>query len=166
MSKPSNFVQFDTGEEVTPVEQRQVPSRRAGDMDHKTNLEIIAHKTSRIAGELTEFKADMHKAIDRIEAAMRYNHATVTEAIQRTSKKMEELDKRVDQTINDAIAQAVPDGDIDGHRRHHEALIKKAEESAEFWANMRKKLAEWGLIGFIGWALIALWQAFLLGPKK
>lgn len=69
-------------------------------------------------------------------------------------------------TLADLIKSSFPDGDPDGHRRHHEAVIRKAEERAEFWATMRKELGKYGLIGFIGWAGYALWQAFLLGPKK
>lgn len=160
----SNFVQFD-GEEIQPlpsVEQRQIPARRATD----TNLEIIAHKTTRLASEFTEFKQDMHKAIDRIEAAMRYNHATLTESIQRTTKKFEELDERVATTITEAVAESVPDGDVEGHRRHHMALIKKAEENAEFWSKMRIELGKAGLLGFLSWAAYALWQAFVMGIKK
>lgn len=159
-----NFTEFD-GENHQPLpssDQRSTPARRATD----TNLEIIAHKTTRLAGEFTEFKTDIHKAIDRIERAMTYNHATLTEAMTRNAKKMEELEQRVDATISEAIASAVPEGDVDGHRRHHEALIKKAEESAEFWSKMRIELSKAGLLGFCAWALYALWNAFLLGPKK
>lgn len=169
----TNFVQFD-GEEIhpmspTPPEQRQTPTRRATD----TNLEIIAHKTSRLAGEFTEFKAEMHKAIDRIERAMTYNHATLTESMTRASTKADnaidnadEAREAVKSAVKEAMYSAFPDGDPDGHRRHHEAVIKQAEEQAAFFKKMREALIQYGLFGFVGWAAYALWQAFLLGPKK
>lgn len=164
MIKPptASFTDFDTG---NPVSEVAIPQRRASD-PHHTNLEVIAHKTSRIAAEIAELKADMNKAIDRIEGSMRYNHATLTESIQRTEKKVIEHEERETAELRSALEAVVPDGDIEGHRRHHEALIKKAEESAEFWATMRKEIVKYGLIGFIGWAGFYLWQAFLLGPKK
>lgn len=68
--------------------------------------------------------------------------------------------------LKDSIADAFPEADPVGHRRHHEAVIKAAEERAEFWKTMRVKLASWGLIGFSAWAFYALWQAFLQGPQK
>lgn len=70
------------------------------------------------------------------------------------------------EAIAKLMAEAFPEGDPDGHRRHHELVIKAAEERAAFWAQMRAKLTEWGLIGIAGWAAYALWAAFLQGPHK
>lgn len=64
-----------------------------------------------------------------------------------------------------AIAAGFPDSDPDGHRRYHEAEIKRIERRADFWQKMRLELAKWGLIGFIGWAAVALWQQALKGPQ-
>lgn len=160
----ANFTEFD-GEDHKPialVDQRQAPDRRATN----TNLEIIAHKTSRLAGEFTEFKGDMHKAIDRIEAAMRYNHATVTEAVQRASSTADLAREDVKAAVKEAMASAFPDGDPDGHRRHHELVIKRAEAQAAFWDKMKVELGKYGLLGFLGWAAYSLWNSFLQGPHK
>lgn len=70
------------------------------------------------------------------------------------------------ETIASLMAEAFPEGDPSGHRRHHELVIKRAEEQAEFWQKMRLELAKWGLIGFIGWALVQLWNGVLVGPPK
>ncbi len=70
------------------------------------------------------------------------------------------------QTIAKLMSEAFPEGDPDGHRRHHELVIKQAEESAAFWKTLRIEIAKWGLIGFLGWAVYALWNAFLQGPKS
>lgn len=68
--------------------------------------------------------------------------------------------------ISDLMKSSFPEGDPDGHRKHHEAVIKAAEEKAEFWKKMRMELVQKGLIGFGLWALYALWVALLHGPAK
>lgn len=64
-----------------------------------------------------------------------------------------------------AIAAGFPDGDAAGHRRYHEAEIKRIEARAEFWSKLRLSVTQWGLLGFLGWALVSLWLEFLKGPK-
>lgn len=163
---PSNFTHFESGEPVTSVEQREVPTRRAGDLTHHTNLEIIAHKTARLASEFTEFKQEMRDAIREIKASATYTHATLHEATNKAKETAEVAKESIKDAVHEAMAEAFPDGDPRGHRAAHESYIKEAAEKAEFWATMRKELGKWGLIGFISWAAYILWQAFLLGPKK
>ena len=83
----------------------------------------------------------------------------------RLAKHMEEEAAQLKQTVQEVVTSSFPDGDHDGHRRAHEAWIRKEEDKAKFWETMKTKLAEWGLIGFAGWAFYYLWQAFLKGPK-
>ena len=64
-----------------------------------------------------------------------------------------------------AIAAGFPDSDPAGHRRYHEAEIKRIEARAEFWSKLRLSVTQWGLLGFLGWALVSLWHEFLKGPK-
>ena len=64
-----------------------------------------------------------------------------------------------------AIEAGFPDGDPDGHRRYHEAEIKRIEARVEFWSKLRLSVTQWGLVGFIGWVLVSLWHEFLKGPK-
>ncbi len=64
------------------------------------------------------------------------------------------------------ICSGFPDNDPTGHRNFHESYIKKMAERAEFWKKMSFELGKYGLLGFIGWALYALWIAFLHGPGK
>lgn len=64
------------------------------------------------------------------------------------------------------MSAAFPGGDPEGHRRHHEAVIAKAEQSAAFWRDIRNSAAKWGIIGFLGWVLLAAWHQFLQGPGK
>lgn len=164
--QPSNFVHFDSGEEVTPIEQRQTPTRRAGDIDHKTNLEIIAHKTARLASEFTEFKQEMREAIREIKASATYTHATLHEATTKAKETAELAKESIKDAVHEAMAEAFPDGDPRGHRAAHESYIKEAAEKAEFWATMRKELGKYGLISVAGWLVYLIWQGVLMGPKK
>lgn len=68
--------------------------------------------------------------------------------------------------LDSAMADAFPEGDPVGHRKHHEAVIKAAEDRAKFWETMRTEIAKYGLVGFVGWATYSLWTAFLQGPHK
>lgn len=82
------------------------------------------------------------------------------------ARHLDGLPQQHKELIETMLHQAFPDGDPDGHRRHHEAVIKAEKERAEFWKSMREALARYGLIGFGGWACYALWQAFLKGPPQ
>ena len=63
------------------------------------------------------------------------------------------------------MVKAFPYGDPDSHRAEHEANRKIIEEKAKFWTTMKTELARWGLIGFCGICLVALWKYILAGPK-
>ena len=63
------------------------------------------------------------------------------------------------------MAAAFPEGDPHGHKAAHLAWIHKTEARAEFWEKLKYELSKWGLIGFFGWAIVALWQHFLQGPQ-
>lgn len=93
----------------------------------------------------------VHEKIDRMELAL---HQHMTEEPVKIAEEIKEL-----------MDKAFPFGDPNGHRSHHEALIQKAESRAEFWKKMTFELSRWGLIGFLGWAAVSLWKAFLIGPK-
>ena len=59
--------------------------------------------------------------------------------------------------------KSFPQGDPEGHRATHEAAIKRAKASAEFWEKMRFEISKWGLIGFTGWFIgmiaMSVWKA-------
>lgn len=69
------------------------------------------------------------------------------------------------EAITSLMKEAFPDGDPDGHRRRHELELEELKEKTEFWKKMRLALAQWGLLGFVGWLFLTGWNAFLLGPK-
>ena len=68
--------------------------------------------------------------------------------------------------LAELMQKSFPEGDPEGHRRFHEASIKKAEDSAVFWGKMRYEITRYGVFGFLGWASYQLWLAFLHGPHK
>lgn len=68
--------------------------------------------------------------------------------------------------LSKLLIRAFPEGDPDGHRAHHESVIKAAEAKAAFWQKMVFEISRWGLIGFIAWAGLALWNAAISGPHK
>ena len=68
--------------------------------------------------------------------------------------------------LEDVLADAFPEGDPIGHRKHHEAVIKAAEQRAKFWTDMAASVAKWGLVGLVGWMVNLAWQGLLQGPHK
>lgn len=159
----SHFQSFD-GESFVPIpdDNTPIPTRRMTD----TSLEIIAHKLSRIAADLTQVKEDNAKAIDRLEQSMRYTHATLTEATDKAAKAAETAKEDVKGILGEVMANAFPDGDVSGHRAAHESWIRKVDESAAFWRKMREELTKYGLIAFLGFVAVSAWQSFLQGPHK
>ena len=130
------FVHFEPGPEL---------SRRQVD---QLTYELIAHKVTRIANDL-----------DKITVAVTALETTFTTHAAGLIVERETI-------ISDILAKSFPDGDPDGHRRYHEASIRKAEASAKMWSDIQVSTAKWGIAGALGWVVYALWQAFLQGPAK
>lgn len=68
--------------------------------------------------------------------------------------------------IAKVMSDAFPEGDPKGHRRHHEAVIAKAEARAAFWKKLLEEISKYGLIGFLGWLVTLAWSGFVQGPHK
>jgi hypothetical protein len=64
------------------------------------------------------------------------------------------------------IQHAFPDGDAEGHRRAHDAWIKRAESQAKFWETLYTTLRIGGILSVVSFLLLAGWIAFLKGPPK
>lgn len=96
------------------------------------------------------------------------------DGLERRTERQNTLFDRLDQqdaalasitTQVSSLTAGFPHDDPHGHRAYHEAVIKRAEEKAEFWRSLRLELAKWGLIAFAGWAIAALWHELMKGPK-
>ena len=101
----------------------------------------------------------------------RRNQDMLFDLIQQQNEKLDKLTEFVQTSTSaqaqrlESLASGFPDGDPIGHRRYHEAEIKRIEARAEFWSKLRLSVTQWGLVGFIGWVLVSLWHEFLKGPK-
>ncbi len=82
------------------------------------------------------------------------------------AENMKEHRQELAEAVAEIMKKSFPEGDPDGHRRHHEAVIKAAEDKSKFWADMRLSVAKWGVIGFLGWLALNSWTGFLQGPHK
>tara|TARA_R110001599_G_scaffold171353_1_gene362446 strand:+ start:463002 stop:463334 length:333 start_codon:yes stop_codon:yes gene_type:complete len=83
-------------------------------------------------------------AIRNLQGSFDHRHEENTSTLSALEKKV------------DRVLKGFPDGDPDGHRRFHEAMIRKAEAKEKFWNDMRGKLVERGIWAVIGLVLIAL----------
>lgn len=101
----------------------------------------------------------------------RQNQQILFDLIQQQNAKIDKLTEFVrSSTSNQAqrlesLASGFPSGDPAGHRRYHEAEIKRIERRAEFWSKLLLELSKWGLAGFLGWVAVTLWHEFIKGPK-
>lgn len=93
-------------------------------------------------------------------------HTNVSALDQRLTRHMTEETMELAQEIARLMSAAFPEGDPTGHRKHHEAVIAKAESRAKFWQKMLEEITKYGLIGLLGWLAITAWSAFLQGPHK
>lgn len=121
------------------------------------NLEVFQESGFQDRRQRTEDSILMHiqdlkKQTSELNAKMNYHHAIFREEMERSVERV--------------FTRAFPEGDPEGHKRHHEVVIAAAQRRLELWDLLKKETAKWGLLGFLGWAGYALWQAFLLGPRK
>jgi hypothetical protein len=92
------------------------------------------------------------KAIDSLRDEIGQRHTENTSAIEVIQAELKVAIERIDD-----IAKGFPDNDPDGHRRAHEALIRKDEERAKLYSALREELVKKGLWAFIGAVLAGLW---------
>jgi hypothetical protein len=93
-------------------------------------------------------------AINGLKSDLDQRHGENITAQAVTDAKVVELLRGVDD-----LRRAFPDGDWDGHRRYHEAVIRRMEARAQFYRDLSGHLIKggaWALIVFLAWAS---WQA-------
>jgi hypothetical protein len=64
------------------------------------------------------------------------------------------------------LLQAFPSGDIDGHRRYHEAVIEWRELRNKLVREALIKVTQAGALAGAGWIALAIWQSFKLTVKQ
>ena len=73
------------------------------------------------------------------------------------------FEERVEAAVERVYISAFPDGDPEGHRRHHELVIRREEERLKFWQEMRIAGAKWVGMGVLTFLVAAAWTQFLKG---
>ena len=90
--------------------------------------------------------------------------------------KIEAMDVKLTRHIHDEtltlaaeiahlMNQSFPQGDPSGHRTYHESQMAAIADNAAFWKAMRNEVSKWGILGVLGFIVIAAWKHFLEGPK-
>lgn len=92
-------------------------------------------------------------ALDQLRDEIGQRHVENSSSLEVLEKDLKVVIERVDD-----LARGFPDSDPDGHRRAHEALIRKAEARAKFYEDLRGELAKKGLWALLVLLGIALWQ--------
>ena len=95
---------------------------------------------------------DLQHNVKELSAKMNYHHAIFREEVEKSVEKV--------------YIAAFPDGDPDGHRRHHEAVIVKAEAQAALWKEVQSHLIKSGLFAALCWLGYLVWIGILKGPAK
>lgn len=49
----------------------------------------------------------------------------------------------------EAVLQGFPQGDAEGHRKYHEAVMRAAEAQELFWSELRLDIAKKGVMGLL-----------------
>lgn len=84
------------------------------------------------------------EAINGLREDLDHRHSENVDAQAATNAKVVEAIRGIDE-----LRRAFPGGDWDGHRRYHEAVIKRIEAREKFYQDLRTDLATKGL-----WAVI------------
>lgn len=69
----------------------------------------------------------------------------------------EHTDRRFDE-LEALIRSGFPDGDLDGHRRAHAAVIAIQNEKDKLWSEVRTKIVTGAVWGACGLLALAAWE--------
>ena len=119
-----------------------LPERRQ-DPNNQAVLEYLRE----LADQMSHLRAE----VQEVKRTHQFSNAITTEMIEKAVSK--------------SMAAAFPEGDPDGHRISHELAIATARSRADLYEALKKEVAKYGILGLLGWAGVAIWHAFLQGPK-
>lgn len=77
------------------------------------------------------------------------------------SRQIEDVQRSVVTLVN-----GFPDGDIEGHRRYHESVIRWHELRNQVLRAALEKVVQAGTVAAFGYLLVLLWEWFKLEVKK
>ena len=104
--------------------------------------------------------------VQNIHADVKSLHNSTKNLDKRLTAHMLSESVELAEAVTKLLTAAFPEGDATGHRKHHEAVIAKAEARAKFWRKMAEEITKYGLLGLVGWLVAVAWSAFLQGPHK
>jgi hypothetical protein len=93
------------------------------------------------------------EALDSLRDEIGQRHTENTDTLEVVEKKLEVVIERVDD-----LAKGFPEGDAEGHRRYHEALIEKAKARTRLYEQLLEKLMEKGIWALLLLLAFSLWQ--------
>lgn len=129
-------------------ETRQMVREQEALMDAKFDAVSVELEQQRRASEAR------HKDLaDRID----HMSDSTIKALENQNLAVRELKKM--------IQDAFINGNPHEHRREHEEWHEQKEADKEFWLDIKKKAVGAIVTGIVVWAGLALWTAFLQGPK-
>lgn len=127
-----------------------------------------------VDAKIDECKTEIHRMMTELEERIE-SLESIHSLIANIHTSTKHTEERVNNILvsfsayaakSEALVKGFPDGDADGHRRAHEAWIDEKKHKAQFYRDLRKELAKWGLITFtaliIGW----IWMAFKIEVHK
>jgi len=88
---------------------------------------------------------------------LRNEQKRMADTMDARTKQIDEIDRKIDAHSNESnerhmqILNAFPSSDIDGHRRYHEAVIKRIELRNDIVRDCLKRAAQVGFIGSLIW---------------
>ena len=71
-------------------------------------------------------------------------------------KKLQPIHDKLDALL-DTVKSAVPDGDLDGHRKAHEQWLEERDARKKMWNDVRKDMLTWSIRGVIVAAIAGAW---------
>ena len=85
-----------------------------------------------------------------------------------TDLKKHIMDEQGDITsaVANMVTRSFPEGDPEGHKRYHEAVIKQQEAKADLYRFLLKEGLKYGLLTCLCWIGYSIWQGLLLGIRK
>jgi hypothetical protein len=75
-----------------------------------------------------------------------------------TDKQIYELEKRLIRTIEKHLKDAFPNGDLHGHRKSHEVIMKEKERKQNLRHSFLKSIINGAAVTTIGIAITLLWD--------
>ena len=102
----------------------------------------------------------LHKRLESVEHIQQLIHS-IYKSTQHTEERVSNLLVSFSSYAakQESISKAFPGEDVDGHRRAHEAWIRKEQAKAAFWEKIRDEAAKWGVLGVLGFIVGAIWLA-------